>query len=173
MENFLKILVEHDKPEAWAQIKRLMPWELADEKTQTFTTLKFEPLDEIDVEDEGEVLQLIASSIEGTIWGEFEIEPYIELGDGFIPYIVTCKEVVLLSKEATPGWSLSGLYKTQTPSKEHAISAVSFLAISCPRCQLIFTQGDEDVEFMPDDGGWVNEDCIACEGSGEWSYELF
>jgi hypothetical protein len=35
----------------------------------------------------------------------------------------------------------------------------------------MFTQGDEDIEFEPDNDDWIVEDCIACEGNGEWEYE--
>ena len=36
----------------------------------------------------------------------------------------------------------------------------------------MYTKGDEDIEFDTDLEDWIDQDCIACEATGEWEYEL-
>lgn len=96
----------------------------------------------------------------------------LTIGDEFFPRIVDCLQISLVDR--VPSLSnLTGIYEAQTTWASNVpASAISLLIIACPRCQLLFTEGDEDAEFDPEDSDeWLDEDCIACEGSGEWAYE--
>lgn len=78
--------------------------------------------------------------------------------------------------EQVPNLSnLEVLYKSERPWVEGLPKdAISYLLIVCPRCQLIATDGDEEADFEPDeDESFVDDNCPACAGTGEWAFELF
>jgi hypothetical protein len=78
--------------------------------------------------------------------------------------------------EQVPSLSnLEVLYQSERPWVEGLPQdAISYLLIVCPRCQLIATDGDEEADFEPDeDESFVDDNCPACAGTGEWAFELF
>lgn len=172
MKQYLKQFVSKDSQEEWQKLKSQMPWNFSTEGSELLANFQFEELD-TDLDDEAEIADLIENSEVGTIWGEFFLEPVLSIGDDFYPFVQNCQQLLLL--EQVPSLSnLSGLAKSDQPWKQGIPQdAVSFLVIACPRCQLIFTDGDTDEDFNPDDeDGWIDDSCPACNGSGEWVYEL-
>jgi hypothetical protein len=115
----------------------------------------------------------LAESAPGTIWAEFYVHPGISLANDFYPIVLNCLQLSCLDRVPSMN-SLVGLYQSDKALPgENQISPTSFLAVACPRCHLIFVDGDVEEEFEPDDEeSWVESDCPACEGIGEWVYEL-
>jgi hypothetical protein len=173
MKKYLKPFVTEDTPEAWAKVKGQMPWNFKTAGSEKLAGLDFSDCD-IDISDAKAIDELISESPKGTIWGAFYLDPYITLGNDFYPYIRNCQQLVML--EQVPGLSsLEAIYMSKRPWSEGLPQdAISFLLIVCPRCQLIATDGDEEADFEPDeDESFVDENCPACDGTGEWDFELF
>lgn len=172
LENFYSSLVDEDSPEAWAKLREQMPWNWAtsEEDKKLIEQLGLEEV-EIDTSDRQEINNLLKNSEEGTIFGEYFFEPFISINDDFYSYVLSSQQIFLLEKDSTPSIDeLVCLYRAKTSIVTNDFSPISFLAVVCPRCQLRFTEGDEDLDFQPED--CVFEDCIACDGTGEWLFEL-
>lgn len=172
LEKYYELLVREDSPQAWAKLMEKMPWGWApsDEERRLFKKLDLEQLD-IDTSDPSEVGEELQNSEDGVIFGEYFVEPMLAINDDFFPCIKSCYQMFPLTKGSTPSVDdLGSLYRAKHAIVAENFSPISFLVIVCPRCQLRFTEGDEEVDFSPED--CVFEDCIACAGSGEWEYEL-
>jgi hypothetical protein len=170
-ERFKKIVSE-DTPQMWMSVKEAMPWgwALTESQSLDFPSSDLELL-EIDCDDSDAVLGAIADYPNGEIFGEFEMDPSVEVNSNFDAYVMICLTLAQLPKGSTPSTAeLTNLYRADSFEKVTTVSPISFLVIVCPRCQLRFTAGDEDVEFTPDDCRF--DDCIACDGTGEWEYEF-
>lgn len=173
MRKYLRPLVTEDTPDAWAEVKGRMPWNFKSEGSEKLADLHFK-VSQTDVSDAKAIEALISNSPKGTVWGEFYLDPFITPGGDFYPYVRSCQQIAVL--EQVPSLSnLEFLYISETPWIDGLPrDAVSYLVIICPRCQLIATDGDEDADFEPDeDEDFVDEDCPACSGTGEWEFELF
>ncbi len=171
MEDFLKQLVEEDTSEAWQALKDQMPWNCAGADDAAVKALGFKEA-EVDVYDPEAVEILIAENEEGTVWAEFDLHPYLTIGEDFAPNIMYCLELSCLTKDSKPTSANAFLISNKARPKGMQDTVISLLIVACPRCQLMFTKGDEDIEFDTNDEGWIREDCAACGGSGEWEYEL-
>ena len=169
MQEFLKTLVTEDTPEAWDSLRKQMPWNYAGKSDAEIFSLGFED-SEIDPNDADAVRQVIEDNPEGKVWMEMYLDGGLEIGEYFVPFIINCQQLVCLTKDSNPSEPSAILISQEAKPKDLDRSAISLLIVACPRCQLMFTQGDEDIEFEPDDD-WIVEDCIACEGTGEWEYE--
>ena len=172
MEQYFESLVAEDSVEAWDALKELMPWDdrgPSDEQKSLVKQLGLQVL-EIDTDDPEEVQTLLVNSQEGTVFGEFWFEPFLEIGGNFYPFLLTCQILVPLSADSKTNHDLSNLYKSSIPIAVENFSPISLMVIVCPRCQLRFTEGDPDIEIEPEECRF--EDCIACGGSGEWHFEL-
>lgn len=172
MHEYLKQFVSTDTIESWSIVKSQMPWRASADTAHDFADLKFEEID-VDISNPEEIAKVLATSAKGTIWGEFYVDGGITLGDNFYPYIQNCQQLAVLEK--VPSLSnLSGLLKSNLPWREGMPSgAISYLVISCPRCHIIFTDGDaETISDPEEEEGWIQEDCPACTGTGEWVYSL-
>jgi hypothetical protein len=170
MHKFLETLVMEDTPEAWDSLRKQMPWNYAGKNDAEIFALGFED-SEIDPNDADAVRQVIEDNPEGKVWMEMYLDGGLEIGDDFVPYIINCQQIVCLTKDSNPSEPSAILISQEAKPKDIDRSAISLLVVACPRCQLMFTQGDEDIEFEPDNDDWIVEDCIACEGNGEWEYE--
>lgn len=173
MQNYLKAFVAEDTAEAWAKVKDQMPWNFKTEGSERLAALKFSNSN-IQVSNGEAVEEAISKHPKGTIWGEFFLDPFITPGGDFYPYVRSCQQVVLL--EQVPNLSnLENLYISEVPwSKGLPQDAISYLLIVCPRCQLVAMDGDVEEDFDPDeDESFIDEDCPACSGTGEWDFELF
>jgi len=172
MDKYFQKLVKEDTASAWAELKAQMPFNFSQDGSDLISELGLDPL-EIDFEDDDEVEEALADVKPNTIWAEHYLEPILVINDHFAPYVVNCQSISLV--ENFPGSrDLTGLYLASTEwTDDVSTEAISFLAIACPRCQLKHTQGDEDAEFSPDFGGeWIDQGCLACDGTGEWTYDL-
>jgi hypothetical protein len=171
MEEYFEALVAEDTVEAWAALKKKMPWALApsSEEKKLAKQLGLKVLD-IDIYNPEEIRSLLDNSPDGTIFGDFWHEPFLEIGGGFYPQLLNCQVLLPLSKDSTPNHELTNLFRSKTAVKNDDFSPISLMVIVCPRCELRFTEGDSDIEAEPEE--CVFEDCIACGGSGEWEYEL-
>lgn len=171
MEEYFKAVVAEDTVEAWAALKKEMPWGWgpSNEEKKIAKKLGLQVLD-IDIYNPEEIRSLLENSPDGTIFGDFWSEPMLELGDGFYPHVLTCQVLLPLSKDSTPNHELTNLFRSKTPITSEDFSPISLMVILCPRCHLSATEGDPDNEVEPEE--CVLEDCIACGGSGEWEYEL-
>lgn len=171
MKAFLKAYVSEDTLEAWEEFKSGMPWNSTPEERNLFSELDFERIEMANLTPEA-IEQLLVDSAQGTIWAEFYIDPGVTLANEFYPLVLNCLQLSSIDRVPSLN-SLAGLYRTSTAlSDENPVSPISFLAIACPRCHLIFVDGDVEEEFEPDDEeSWVDSDCPACEGSGEWVYD--
>lgn len=171
MWKFLEAYVSEDTPEAWEEFKGGMPWDSTQEEKELFSELGLKRIEIANLSPEL-IEQLLIDSSEGTIWAEFYIEPGISLANDFYPIVMNCLQLSSLDRVPSMN-SLAGLYRSDTAwSGEKRISPISFLSVACPRCHLIFVEGDVEEEFEPDDEeSWVESDCPACEGSGEWVYD--
>lgn len=173
MQEYLKAFVNEDRTEAWAKVKDQMPWNFKTEGSEQLAALGFEESG-IDVSDVEAIGNIISESPKGSIWGAFYLDPYITLGDDFYPYIRSCQQIIMLEQVPALG-NLEVIYKSERPWAEGLPQdAISYLLIVCPRCQLIATDGDEEADFEPDDDeSFVDDNCPACDGNGEWTFELF
>lgn len=173
MQKYLKAHVDEDTAEAWAKIQDQMPWNFKTQGSEKLASLQFRD-SEIDISDAKAIEELISNSPKGTVWGEFYLDPFITPGGDFYPYVRSCQQVVLL--EQVPSLSnLENVYISELPWSENLPQdAISYLLIVCPRCQLIAMDGDVEEDFDPDeDESFIDEDCPACSGTGEWGFELF
>lgn len=178
MSKILKSLVSEDSADAWQALKTRMPWTDNDQQVGWLKELDFELVDPDDPEDtNGSVLGLENLPT----YSEDYLDPVIVIGDDFYPYIHTCLSITLVQgRDDNMGsaqvciQTVSGdLYKSKLEtSQELPLSLVSYLLVACPRCQLSFSTADESFEFDPDEEDWIQQDCIACQGSGEWEWEL-
>ena len=171
MEEYFKALVAEDTVEAWATLKKSMPWGQTPTEEQKKLVKKLGlKIVEIDTDNTKEVRSLLETSQDGTIFGDFWWEPFLEIGDGFYPYILNCQKLIPLSKDSTPGLDLTNLYKSKNAIEKDVYLPISLLVIVCPRCHLSATEGDPDHDILPEECALDN--CIACGGNGEWEFEL-
>ena len=171
MENFLKQLVEEDTSEAWQALKDQMPWNFAGADDASVAALGFEEA-EIDLQDAEELSALLSENEEGKVWMETYLDPGLYIGEDFMPYLLHCQLLVCLTKDSRPTSATALFVSNVAKPSEMQDSAISLLIVACPRCQLMYTKGDEEIEFDTDVEDWIEQDCIACEGTGEWEYEL-
>ena len=178
LANYFEALVSDDTRAAWEALREQMPWSWSPSlrERQLLEELGLEQLD-TDTDDANAVQELLSSAEDGTIFGEFHVEPASVIDNGnFEPYLTWCLQTVSLRKGSTPSSSnLSGLFKSKMAINDAEFSVLSYMVIVCPRCQLQFTQGDPDADFSPDDyefEDYVLDDCLACDGAGEWVFEL-
>lgn len=172
MEDYFKVLVGSDSLEEWAKLKRQMPWSLAlsNDERKYVELLGLEKID-IDTFDEKQVTDLIENSPDGTIFGEFIVDPGITINNDFLPYVLTCHMLFPSRQGSTFSViDLVDVYRSQNPNVVESFAPVTYMAIVCPRCQLKFTEGEEDLDFSPED--CVFKDCFVCGGSGEWQFDL-
>jgi hypothetical protein len=172
MKEFLNDFVPEDTAEAWEEFKSEMPWDPSNRALGSFSELNFERIEMANQSPEA-IERVLAESAPGTIWAEFYVHPGISLANDFYPIVLNCLQLSCLDRVPSMN-SLVGLYQSDKALPgENQISPTSFLAVACPRCHLIFVDGDVEEEFEPDDEeSWVESDCPACEGIGEWVYEL-
>lgn len=173
MHEYLESFVDEDTPGAWAKLRDQMPWNFYKEGSEKVATLKLSNSN-VNVSDAGAVQELLSKSPKGTVWGEFYLDPFITPGADFYPYVRSCQQLVMLDQVPNLS-SLENLYISERPwSDGIPQDAISFLLIVCPRCQLIAMDGDVEEDFEPeDDESFVDDNCPACSGSGEWEFELF
>jgi hypothetical protein len=178
MSTIFKSLVSEDSADAWQALKNGMPWTDDDLKVDWLKELDFELVDSDEEEDPGES----GLGFENLpTYSEDYLDPVIVIADDFYPYIQTCLSISLVqgrneemsSSEVCIQTVAGDLYKSRLEtSRELPFSLVSYLLVACPRCQLSFSADDESFEFDPDEEDWIQEDCIACKGTGEWEWEL-
>lgn len=169
MNRYLEILVSSDTAGEWAKVRNQMPWNLNDPDSSKVVDLKLSELD-TDVNNQDAVLHVIQSSPEGTIWGEYYFEPEININETFDPHVLNGSQILVLSHDSNPSVDIC-LYRSEPAKDDCPDWAISYLAVACPRCHLMYTKGDEDI-YLDLDDDWIQDDCIACGGSGEWVYEL-
>ena len=125
-----------------------------------------------DPSSRAEVQKLLEESEGGTIFGEFYVSPVLAINEGYVVQITRCEEILNLQQGSTPSLSdLSVLYRSKSPLKSTGFSTISYMSVICPRCHLLFTGGDLDIEVDHPDN-CVQDDCFACDGTGEWEFEL-
>jgi hypothetical protein len=171
MEDYLKLLVAEDTIEAWQALQDQMPWNFAGEDDAAIAALGFEEA-EVDIEDPDAIAALLDEHEEGTVWMESYLDPGLYIGEDFMPYLLHCQQIVCLTKDSKPSSASALFISNKVKTADMQDYAISLLIVACPRCQLMYTQGDEDIEFDTDVDDWIDEDCIACNGTGEWEYEL-
>jgi hypothetical protein len=171
MEEYFKAVVAEDTVEAWAALKKEMPWGWAPSKEEKKLAKKLglQVLD-VDIYNPEEIRSLLDSSPDGTIFGDFWSEPMLEIGEGFSPHLLNCQVLLPLAKDSNPNQDLTNLFRSSTAIASDDFSPISLMVIVCPRCQLRATEGDQDNEVEPEECAF--DDCIACYGSGEWEFEL-
>lgn len=178
MSTIFRSLVSEDSADAWKALKTKMPWTDEDLKVDWLKELDFQLVDPDEPEDtNGSEIGLE----DLPTYSEDYLDPVIVLGDDFYPYINTCLSIALVqgrhddvdSSRICVQTVAGDLYvsKLET-SRELPFSLVSYLVVACPRCQISFSTDDESFEFDPDEEDWIQEDCIACQGTGEWEWEL-
>ena len=167
MEEFLTQLVAEDTPEAWNRLRAKMPWNQAGKEDFAISALG---IDEVDIDpDDSDAFQQALS--DGRVWREFYIDPDLTIGSSFTPYIMNCQQIVCLSPDSQPVFSSDIRISLKPKPANMEGSAITFLVVACPRCHLMFTKGDENIEYEPDED-LIDPECIACHGTGEWEYEL-
>jgi hypothetical protein len=178
MSSVFSHLVANDSAEAWEALKHQMPWTSDDSKYEWLKELGFALL-EPDAEEYLDNTNFVLGNL--PLYSEDYLDPVIVLGEGFYPYIHTCLSMVLVRDrlegvDSSPVLiqDVSGdLYKSElSTERELPVSLVSNLLVACPRCQISFTSRHQAEEFDPDDDDWIQDDCVACDGSGEWEFEL-
>lgn len=172
MQGFLKAFVEEDTAEAWEKFKSGMPWDPNNLELGLISGLNFERIS-LDSKTPEAIEQLLSESAPGTIWAEFFVYPGISLPNDLYPVVVDCLQLSQINGLPSMN-SLGDLYRSDRPlSRGASVSPTTFLAVACPRCHLIFVDGDVEAEFEPDDEeSWIDSECPACKGGGEWVYEL-
>lgn len=172
MKEFLKGFVAQDTAEAWEEFKSGMPWDPRNLALGLISELNFERIPwETTAPEFFE--HLLSSSTPGTIWAESFVYPSISLPNDYYPKVVDCSQLSQINGLPSMN-SLAELYRSDRPlSSGASVSLTTLLAMSCPRCHLIFVDGDVEAEFEPDDEeSWIDSECPACNGTGEWVYEL-
>ena len=170
VNEFLEVVVSSDTPSEWAEVRNQMPWNFADPDSSKVAALNLSELD-TDVNDQNAVLQKIKSSPEGTIWGEFYFDPFLTISESFDPHVLSSHQLIRLSQNSIPNGDLNCLYRSDPATDDCPEWVTSYVVVACPRCHLMFTKGDEDI-YLDLDEDWIQDDCFACDGSGEWVYEL-
>ena len=178
MSTIFRSLVSEDSADAWQALKTRMPWTDEVLEVDWLKELDFEYVDAEETEDQNSS-ELGLENL--PTYSEDYLDPVIALGQDFYPYIQTCLSIALVqgrndvvSSSRVCIQTVAGdlhVSKLET-SRELPFSVVSYLLIACPRCQLSFSTDDESFEFDPDEEDWIQEDCIACQGTGEWEWEL-
>ena len=171
MSNIYSSLVKSDTATEWASLKAGMPWSSQEAGAEKLVGLGIE---QVDIAlNEAAISELLDTSPAGTVWGEFVVEPFVQIGDDYSAFVMNCLTTAVLTQ--VPSFSsLSGISKSEKPWVEGLPTfATSWMVIACPRCHLTATDGDPDEEIDFYDEDWIDEDCIACEGTGEWEFELF
>lgn len=178
MSKIFKSLVSEDSADAWQALKNRMPWTDEELKVDWLKNLDFELVDPDDSEGPNGP-ELVLENL--PTYSEDYLDPVIVIGDDFYPYIQTCLSITLdQGRDDNMGpaqvciQTVAGdLYKSKLEtSRELPFSLASYLLVACPRCQLSFSTDDESFEFDPDEEDWIQQDCIACQGTGEWEWEL-
>lgn len=169
MNEHLSILVKEDTAEAWEQIKSAMPWNFSAIGSEKINFSKAEQLGDFSEEF---IEEQLAENPPGTIWAEFYDDPVLTIGEEFTPIVQMALYVCPITQ--VPSLSnLTAIYLSSEPwSSEMPDSAISYLLVACPRCQIIYLDGDLDQDFEADGDDWIDPECPACDGSGEWEYEL-
>lgn len=178
MSSIFSSIVASDSVESWAALKSQMPWTSDDLRFDWLKDLNFQLLES----DEEEYLHNVNFSLNNVpIYSEDYLNPVIVLGEGFYPHIHTCLSMVLVrdrlegidsSRVAVQTVGGDFYLSELATEQELPFSLVSNLLVACPRCQIAFTAQYSAEAFDPDEEDWIQEDCIACQGSGEWEFEL-
>lgn len=178
MSTIFRSLVSEDSPDAWKALKAGMPWADEDMKVDWLKELDFQLVEADETEDQNSS-ELGLENL--PTYSEDYLDPVIVLGQDFHPYIQTCLSIALVqgrnddvSSSRVCIQTVAGdLYVSELEtSRDLPFSLVSYLLVACPRCQVSFSTDDESFEFDPDEEDWIQEDCIACQGTGEWEWEL-
>lgn len=126
-----------------------------------------------DLEKHAEVFETVEAD---RIWGEFNIEPSLYLGDDFFLSLKVARALGNLRDGPSDSWDLVETFVAAKKwSKELPDSATSFVVVNCPRCELraMHDQSFDDEERPWDDSdGWIDPECVACGGIGEWEWSL-
>jgi hypothetical protein len=170
MQDYFEGFVSEDTEQAWQKLKSEMPWNVEGVHSTAIMELGLKSI-ELDVESDQQVGSLLERMPRRCLWFEYYVHPFFTLGhEDFYPFIINCQQISLM--EGIPS-ERTRIYRSDKalPAEERD-SAISFLAISCIRCQIICMAGDFEAEFDPDENeDWVLVDCPACHGDGEWVYD--
>ena len=171
-DDLFKNFVTADTVDGWKSLKESLKakWLYLESPSKTFNFIDEETIEFWDC-DESTVSEAFANFEIGRVWGEFQVEPLIEVSDGEDLIIKKATYIALL--ENVPSFSdLERVYISKKISKKSFESPNPYFYILavCPRCLYKAKQAAAD-EFLDWDEDLTIEDCPACEGLGEWEFE--
>jgi tetratricopeptide (TPR) repeat protein len=172
-DDFFKNFVTVDTVDGWNSLKEALKSKWLDPESPS-TTFNF--IDEETIEfwqdyDESKVKEAFANFGIGRVWGEFWIDPPLEVSEGEDLRIKKATYIALLDK--VPSFSnLERVYISEKASKKpfESLNPYFYILAVCPRC-LYLAKIAEDDEFLDWDEDFAIPECPACDGWGEWEFE--
>ena len=166
--------VPHDTRESWNNLKEELRerWLYLESPAEAYKFIDEETIDFGFDYDESKILSAFEKFDVGRIWAEFQVEPFLEVCEG--EYLAINKATYLSSIEKPPSFSnLERLFVAEksVSGSFDGLDRFFYLWAACPRCHY-FAKLAEDDEYLPWDEDLAIEGCPACEGSGEWEFEI-
>jgi len=168
-ENF----VTEDTVEGWTELKEELTakWLYPMSPDSSLGFIEEETIEFWRDYDEAKVVDAFAKFDDGRLWGEFQVEPFLEVADG--EYLRINKATYLSLLQKVPSFSnLERVYVSEALSTEPIEwrDRYFYLWAACPRCyhEAKLAVDDEYVEW---DEELAVPGCPACDGTGEWEFE--
>ena len=172
-DDLLRNFVTVDTVDGWNSLKQALKakWLYSKSPSSTFNFIDEETIEFWENDDESKVTEAFANFEIGRIWGEFQVDPLIEVAEGEDLRIKKATYIALL--EDVPSFSnLERVYISKKISKKpfESPNPYFYILAVCPRCLFKAKQVADD-ESLEWDEDLAIEDCPACEGLGEWEFE--
>lgn len=167
-------LVTEDSLGAWEKVRSRWVEAITEKGSDRIASLGLQAQETGD-NDEA-VARLLKSAEPGTVWAEFDVDSAVSIGGDYSPEVRTSYTLTTISSVPS-SWNLQGTYVAQKPwEKGIPDSVTSWMVIVCPRCHLLASATKEfdeyDSSWLHESQDWIDEECFACGGSGEWEWEL-
>ena len=172
-DEMFKNPVPEDTVDGWNKLKEELAakWLYTPSPAFSFNFIEEETIEFGYDYDESKVVDAFEKFEVGRLWGEFQVEPILEVADG--EYLRINKATYLSLLEKVPSFSnLERVYVSEDLSTEPVEWRDRFFYIwaACPRCyhEAKLAADGEDVEW---DEELAVPGCPACGGTGEWELE--
>ena len=160
-----------DTPEEWNRIRTNYQQEFVAQAAWTIPLgleLVFNGGGEIDA-NESAVVSAFSDAPKNSLWVERYCEPSFELAPNLYGVSQTAYQLLLVTQPTLPAES-NNLYQSKNSwqGSEDPPFTLTWVVMRCPRCEMLKNLDEEDF----DDDEVENPNCPACEGAGEWEFEL-
>jgi hypothetical protein len=172
-DEMFKNFVTEDTVDGWNDLKQNLTskWLYPKSPASSFNFIEEETIEFGYDYDESKVVDAFEKFEIGRLWGEFQVEPNLEVADG--TYLHINKATYLSLLDEVPSFSnLERVYVSAKSSTEpfEGLEGYFYIWAACPRCyhEAQIAGDDEDVEW---DEELAIPGCPACDGTGEWELE--